>query len=226
MKTKNSYFAAIPTGGFTLLELLVSSAVIGMLMMVLLGVTSTSLNLWRGSEEAISVDREGRTAMALLSQDLANIVIPSGDLRPEVDEATNAAAPLRFLTTKPLDYQDTDDGDVGDVCFVEYRVRNNALLRGFAGSAKTFAALPDFPDVPDNEFEVLATNVLQFKVWQWDRDGKPLAGGAPAATMDVRLEVVDAKDLDNFRRNPALLSAQGYRSRKYFFTRHSVPLPP
>jgi len=212
-------------GGFTLVELLVSSAVIGMLMMVLLGVTSTSLNLWRASEEAIAVDREGRAAMALLAQDLGNIVVPEQAPRPEVDDTTNAMVPLRFLTTKPVDYQRTADGDVGDVCYVEYRFRDNALWRGFAGSAATFAALPAFPQVEDEDFEVLATNVLQFKVWQWDREGNPVTGNTAAATMDTRLEVVDAKDMDNFRRNPALLEAQGFKSRKYFFTRHAV-LPP
>jgi len=211
--------------GFTLVELLVSSAVIGMLMVVLLGVTSTSLSLWRGAEEAITVDREGRAAMNWLSQDLGNMVVPPAALRPEVDLATNAAVPLRFLTSKPADYQRADEGDVGDVCFVEYRFRDNALWRGFAGSAATLAALPEFPQVPEEEFEVLATNVLQFKVWQWDREGNPLTGDALASTMDVRLEVVDAKDLDNFRRNPALLEAQGYRSRKYFLTRQAVPSP-
>jgi len=225
MKTRKSQPAAISLAGFTLLELMVSSAVIGMLMMVLLAVTSASLNLWRGSEEAISVDREGRTAMALISQDLANIVVPAEDPRPEVDEATNAAVPLRFLTTKPADYQDPDEGDTGDVCFVEYRFRDNALLRGFAGSSNTFEKLPDFPVIPDEDFEVLATNVLQFKVWQWDREGSPVTADAVPATMDVRLEVVDAKDLDNFRRNPELLEAQGYKSRKYFFTRQAVPQP-
>lgn len=210
---------------FTLVEMLVSSAVIGIMMAVLLGITSTSLNLWRGSEEAIGVDREGRTAMALISQDLAGVVVPSQDLAPELDEATNAAVPLRFLTTKPLDYQDAEAGDVGDVCFVEYRFRDHALLRGFSGSAATFDALPDFPTVTDDKFEMLATNVLQFKVWQWDREGNPVTGDASAATIDVRLEVVDAKDLDNLRRNPQLLEAQGYKSRKYFFTRHAVPPP-
>jgi prepilin-type N-terminal cleavage/methylation domain-containing protein len=225
MKTSAARSIAASSRGFTLVELMVSSAVIGMLMVVLLGVTSTSLNLWRGSEEAIAVDREGRTAMSLLAQDLANMVVPTRDPRPDVDEATNAAVPLRFLTVKPADYQGASDGDSGDVCFVEYRFRDNALFRGFAGSAETFAALPDFPDVPDDEFEVLATNVLQFKIWQWDQDGKALAAGTPAATLDVRLEVVDAKDLDNFRRNPAIVEAQGFKSRKYFFTRHSVPPP-
>jgi prepilin-type N-terminal cleavage/methylation domain-containing protein len=224
MKAGNPHRNGISHDGFTLLELMVSSAVIGMLMMVLLGVTSTSLNLWRGSEEAISVDREGRTAMALISQDLASILVPVEKAsRPEVDESTNAAVPLRFLTTKPADYQEPDKGDNGDVCFVEYRFRDNALLRGFAGSSNTFDKLPDFPVIPDEDFEVLATNVLQFKVWQWDREGNPVTDEAVAATLDVRLEVVDAKDLDNFRRNPQLLEAQGYKSRKYFFTRHAVP---
>jgi len=226
MKRATAQLPAVATGGgFTLLELLVSSAVIGMLMMVLLGVTSTSLNLWRASEEAIAVDREGRAAMALLAQDLGSIVVPEQAPRPEVDDAVNAAVPLRFLTTKPVDYQRATDGDVGDVCFVEYRFRDNALWRGFAGSAATFAALPDLPTLEDEDFEVLATNVLQFKVWQWDREGNPVTGNGAAATMDTRLEVVDAKDMDNFRRNPALLEAQGFKSRKYFFTRHAVPPP-
>lgn len=208
--------------GFTLVELLVSSAIIGIVMMVLLTVTSTGLRLWNSSEAGINVDSEGRGAQAMLALDLQSAIVPaSSALWPKVDTKTNAAVPLRFLTLLPADYQDSLNGkDIGDVCYVEYRYDSptRTVRRGYAGSADTFAALPNFPAVTN--FEILATNIPQIKVWAWDKSGNP-ATTTPPSSIEVRFEILDSKEMQNMD----VAAAQGYRSRRYYFSRYSLPSP-
>jgi prepilin-type N-terminal cleavage/methylation domain-containing protein len=150
--------------GFTLLELLVSMAVMSLVLLVLLQTTSVSLNMWRASERKISAGREGRGALQLIDQDFKSMFAPTNPaLRPTLVGNTG----FRFLTLKPLDFQDTTPpAKVGDVCFVEYRFANNAIERGSVDSKPTFdaltggsAALP-----APSTFHIVATNVIE-AVW-------------------------------------------------------------
>jgi prepilin-type N-terminal cleavage/methylation domain-containing protein len=207
--------------GFTLLELLVSSAVLGIVMMALLASASTGLSLWRNTEQKVSVDREGRTAMHILSDDLAGVInLSTAALQPQFDTRRDAATPLRFLTLKPRDYQ-LGEADLGDVCYVEYRFVSNAVSRASVDSSATFADMSE-GKLPTNnlQFEVLATNVLQFRVWAWDAAGSP-AAGSDARVVDYLMEVVDAKGLENFRRDPNLPLI----GQQYFSGRGAVPPP-
>jgi len=149
--------------GFSLLEVLVASAVLAIVMAVLLGTLTTSLNLWRTTESKLSADREARAGELLMAQDLANVLVPADrNLWPRVQQES-----LQFLTLKPLDYQ-AEPGDVGDVCFVEYSIdkQSNTLLRRFLGSEQTFndilsAAQPAFPTPGSiGDAQVLATSLL------------------------------------------------------------------
>lgn len=210
------------SNGFTLLEVLVSSAILGIMMMVLLTSASTGLSLWRNTEERVSVDREGRTAMHLISEDLAGMLnFTNTSLQPQFDANRDAVTPMRFFTVKPTDYQSNSAVDVGDVCFVEYRFQSNALSRASVDSSTTFQAISNNV-MPTNNltFEVLATNVLQFRVWAWNAAGNPAIGSA-ARAVDYFMEVVDAKGLDNFRRNPDLPLI----GQQYFSGRAAVPPP-
>jgi prepilin-type N-terminal cleavage/methylation domain-containing protein len=216
VRTKSSIQA------FTLLELLVSAAILGIVMMVLLVSASTGMSLWRSTEQKVAVEREGRTAMHIIAQDLAGIVnMTNPGLQPFFDAERDASTPLRFLTLKPVDYQDDPARDTGDVCFVEYRFANNALTRASVDSAATFAALRE-GRLPDNdlEFEMLATNILQFRVWAWNGAGQP-ATGSDVRAVDYLMEVVDAKGLENFRLNPNL----PLLGQQYFSGRGAVPPP-
>lgn len=155
--------------GFTLLELLVSMAVMSIVLLVLLQTTAASLNMWRASERKISAGREGRGTLQLIQQDFNSMIAPSNaSLRPTL--VGNSG--FRFLTLKPLDFQDTAAaaGNLGDVCFIEYRVTNNAIVRGSVDSKLTLDALtnssPAFPT--PSIFHVVATNVID-AVWTTNR---------------------------------------------------------
>ncbi len=208
--------------GFTIVELLVSSAVLGIVMMVLLASITTGLSLWRTTEQGVSVDREARVAMHLLAEDLAGIINTNNpNLAPVFDTNRDASQPMAFLAVKPKDYQTNAAKDLGDVCFVKYRFENNALSRAFVASEATFAALQNGKLPTENlNFEVLATNVLQFRVWAWDAAGQP-ALGASARAVDYLMEVVDAKALESFRRNPNL----PLLGQQYFSGRAAVTPP-
>lgn len=157
--------------GFTLLEVLVSSAVLGILLLILLNSVTTSLSIWRVTEDRMGADREARSAFQMIADDLANAVVPTNTsfwpvIRSVPGVSNNS---IGFLTLKPTDYQDAAAGDVGDVCFVEYEVRprtnapsNNVLLRRFVGSADTFAALAagNLPTNSTAPFQLLATNII------------------------------------------------------------------
>jgi prepilin-type N-terminal cleavage/methylation domain-containing protein len=211
-----------PSNGFTLLEVLVASAILGIVMMVLLTSASTGLSLWRNTEKRVSVDREGRTALHLLAEDLAGILnFSNTPLQPQFNTNINAVTPMRFFTVKPADYQTNPAVDVGDVCFVEYRFENNALSRAFVDSAATFQAMSNNVMPANNlTFEVLATNLLQFRVWAWNASGNPATGSA-ARAVDYLMEVVDQQAMENYRTDPNL----PLTDRQSFSGRAAIPSP-
>ena len=161
-----------PSAGFTLLEVLVATAVLAIMMVILLGSVTTSLSIWRNTENQIAADREGRSAFQVMADDLANAIVPSNQaLWPKTTNDAEGAV-LRFLTSKPADYQSSAN-DVGDVCYVEYRARtfaatnksnNNVLLRRFLGSEDTYKELKigQLPQVSTDlsDFQLLATNII------------------------------------------------------------------
>jgi prepilin-type N-terminal cleavage/methylation domain-containing protein len=137
----------LSSSGFTLLEVLVASAILGVVMLVLLNTLSTSMSLWRNTEAKAASDREARASGLLLAQDLGSVVVPAGtNLWPRIvtNRVGGVNTPiLQFLTAKPPDYQTSPD-DTGDVCYVEYAVlpSTNAsgreLRRLFWPSGKTY----------------------------------------------------------------------------------------
>lgn len=159
--------------GFSLLEVLVASAILGVVMMVLLSTLTTSLSLWRTTESKSLADREARASQLLLAQDLANVVMPANsNLWPRI--VTNRIGRdnvlyLKFLTTAPSDYQ-AGAGDTGDVCYVEYAVlpstnaSGSELRRLFWPSGKAFSDVVSagrFPSVqPQDQFQSLGLNLL------------------------------------------------------------------
>jgi len=210
--------------GFTILEVLVASVIMGLVLFVLVSTANTSLTLWRDTRDKISVDQEGRTGVAILEWDLKNIVQPVNlALRPNLAAETNSLVPLRFLTAMPADYQ-ADAADVGEVCFVEYQFSNNALKRAFKGSSDTFKALQDgiFPTVSPGDFELVATNLFQFKVWGYtsnnteitypEKCGPQGTSDQVLQTIEYRLEAVDPKFLKLFIQEEKFGSALQYQT--------------
>lgn len=229
---------------FTLLEVLVASAIMGIVMFVLVSTANTSLQLWRGTSEKMAVDRDGRSGLALLAWDLQNVIQPSNvALRPWVNTnlfaGGSASFPvLRFLTLKPSDYQ-TNSADLGDVCYVEYRYSNYAITRAFVGSALTFASLtnptPGFPTNAATNFETLITNVWSSKFWGLASSDvqinySPTTGQQTSTaqinrSIEYRIGVLDQKYMKIHKANPGSLPARTLDSALRWY-QAMQPVPP
>jgi prepilin-type N-terminal cleavage/methylation domain-containing protein len=228
------------TPAFTLLEVLVTSAILGMVLFVLLSVVSTTLELWRGSRMELSVTREGRTGLALVDMDLRNIIIMTNEnntLMPiintnDFNERQEFVA-MRFLTALPLDYQDKEA--VGQLCYVEYRFEDQALKRGFANSTITLESIKKgaLPTLQNEDFEIVATNVMRTRMWAWDAEGKSAgvvdsAGKASPSlsSIGIRLEGVYEEFLRNhIDFSDKIWGSGGFRTKQYFHSVYPVPNP-
>ena len=162
---RRSPLTAGSLSGFTLVELLVSSAILGIMMAVLLSSMSSGLSLWRVTEGKIAADREGRSGHLLLAQDLANAFVPTNTSGPKSSlwpQIRTNGSNLGFLVTRPADYQDASGGDVGDICYVEYSVQSNGLYRRFVGSKDTYESLKNnqLPVSSSAPFQLLADNLV------------------------------------------------------------------
>jgi prepilin-type N-terminal cleavage/methylation domain-containing protein len=224
--------------GFTLLELLVSSALIGIVMMILLMTTTGSISIWRGSENAIAVDREGRNALTLISDDLANM-LPVATDAPEYMlprfAVWNDLVFMEFLVLRPRDYQAPDEGNNGDLCYVRYRYRDNKIERATADSAQTFAELREGRRPAPENFEVLSENLPRFYIGTYGTDGRKLnpegnAGDIRAVHLvDVSLAAVDLDEMEARRKGIEArergTSLEMLSSMQYFSTCAYVPRP-
>jgi hypothetical protein len=219
---------------FSILEVLVASAIMGIVMFVLVSTANTTLQLWRVSSEKIAVDREGRSGLALLAWDLQNIVQPTNlALRPWIytNIVVNGSAPipiLSFLTRKPADYQHPSD-DLGDVCYVEYRYTNYSITRAFVGSSNTFSAIRSgaFPTNFATNFETLATNVWRIKLWglpstnaniAYGSTGQQSAAGESLRAIEYRLGILDGKYMKLYSapNGDKLAAAQNFQSLRWY----------
>jgi len=166
---------------FTIVELLVSSAVLAIVLSVMFAALSTGLSVWRNTDNKILADREARAIELVLIRDLANIVMPaSSNLWPRIDSPRRSSVQqLKFLTTAPAEMQ-PDAGQVGDVCYVEYTivpatntnpangvpVAGSELRRLFWSSRKTYSdviasnAFPMTNDASSTNFLPLGVNLL------------------------------------------------------------------
>jgi prepilin-type N-terminal cleavage/methylation domain-containing protein len=160
--SRNRHFESTgPAGGFTLLEVLVSSAVLAIVLAIMFSALSASMSLWRNTDNKISADREARAVELMLARDLANVVIPaSTNLWPQIESPRRSSIRfLKFLTAAPAESQSTGGPDVGDVCYVEYVVLPSTngpgveVRRLFLPSAQTFSNV-----IRANAFPASATN--------------------------------------------------------------------
>lgn len=235
--------------GFSLLEVLVASAILGVVMMVLLSTLTTSLSLWRNTESKAVADREARGAELLLVEDIAGVVMPPVPaLWPQAagGQANNV---LQFLTTKPADYLPAQPGDV---FFVEYWVDTDTgtLRRAILDSRQTYETVlregkfPGPKSVEDHQLlasyvlannqdaarglsaeqktEANNTNFILLNASLLPFTGAPATNNIPVA-VEVNFAVADPDAM----RNKELLSDANYilRNAGLYSTRFRLPPP-
>jgi prepilin-type N-terminal cleavage/methylation domain-containing protein len=147
--------------GFSLVEVLVASAVLSIVLAIMLGTMATSLSLWRNTENKLAADREGRAAELLMAQDLSGVLLPEDkELWPQLNRGY-----LQFLTAKSVEYQSQKANNAGDVCFVEYFVdqERGQITRRFVASEETYEDIikvGSFPAPGGQDAQLVATNLL------------------------------------------------------------------
>lgn len=226
MKIRSGSNPSLGNRGFTLLELLVSSAIIGVMMMVLLSATSSSLGFWRGAEQRIAVDREGRNGLALMADDLANmVVLPGSAVTPQFDHWDDGVF-MEFPVLRPADYQESGQGNVGDVCYVRYKydAQKNSIERSHVDSAATFASLSNGVAPPSGLDQLLADNVTYIDVNTYNASGAPAANPAEIRTVHVSVGIRDRREVENISRGIPVSDAK--TTIQYFSINGIVPTAP
>ncbi len=217
---------------FTLVELLVSMAILSGLIVLLFSVVDSTTQVWNKSEQRVDAFREARAALFVIARDLQTMV-PAPDVSP-----FDGAADFKFFFVNPSRTGTTDvtfsgvandtygdrlffltaqsataqtSGAKSDVCSVGYYLDYTApasavsgtpstfkLYRYFAESDRTFsgpsgttglkayAATPPTTTVlmqaNSTTDEVLARNVVDFRVVAYDKDMKSLSPWDAKAT--------------------------------------------
>jgi prepilin-type N-terminal cleavage/methylation domain-containing protein len=169
-------------GGFTLIEMLVSMAVLALLIIALIAMVESATKLWRDNESRIDACREARAALVVMARDLRNAVAGTNVnfIRFNLQSGaagTNYGSNVFFLASLPASAQEPNSKS--DICEVGYFLaldRTPAstnqtlnLYRYFRSSDQTFsnmAASNTFSAVTTGATgeEVLARNVVSMKI--------------------------------------------------------------
>lgn len=173
-------------------------AVLSILMMILLQATSASLNIWRRSENKITVTKEARATTLLMAQDLQNIAVPlDTNLWPKARSQS-----LVFLVSRPPGYQSASAStNAGDICFVEYRVTyqqdRSFIERGEVESTLTLRTLTNLPPrfPTPTTYQMLATNVFSIEMRLLNASGTTnIPAGEPPTFVEVAFSVAPSQD--------------------------------
>ncbi len=184
---------AIATRSFTIIEILVATAVLSLLCLMLVGIVGNTSRAWRGQEAKQEGLREASAAFNVITRDMRNAVV-STNASWFYSSPTNVA----FLASLPQNAQDSTE--LSDICVVGYSLewgtadssdpheRNRmALYRYVRFSNATYATvltggktLDDVFSNPDGTTtvrEILARNVPQFSwtAYSLDVSNAPIA---------------------------------------------------
>jgi prepilin-type N-terminal cleavage/methylation domain-containing protein len=118
--------------GFTLIEIMVATAVMVVMVGLVIQITSQVLNVWNRSTGQLAANAEARIAMEVLTSDLEMAVFRNNGMqwlraeKVETDLGTNTVA-LRLFAPA----QDRPEGP-GDICAIAYQLENRDPVSGSA----------------------------------------------------------------------------------------------
>lgn len=106
------------SGAFTLLELLVSSAILLALLVLLLGACEGGSRFWNQAERRRAPLREAGAALRFIARDLRSAVITSDPSSLRIGREENGDSSLFFLVSHSRDHR--PEATVGDLCATGY----------------------------------------------------------------------------------------------------------
>lgn len=105
--------------GFTLMEVLVSSAILVVLILLLLGMGDGASKVWRDGEGRREALRELRASLQIITEDLHSAVITTNSDSLDIRKSEQERSPgLFFLVSHPADRRHSEIK--GDLCAVGY----------------------------------------------------------------------------------------------------------
>ncbi len=188
--------------GFTLLEVLVSSAILLVLMLLLLGMGDGASKIWRDGEGRREAQRELRAALQLITEDLHSAVITTNAESLSISESKEGRPQsLFFLVSHPSDRRHAEIK--GDLCAAGYFLAADPKESGctnlyrFHASGETVAKAVEDDSLqelyreasPENASttELLARNIVSLRI-------VPLpVKTSPPELLEVTLSAINAR---------------------------------
>ena len=191
-----------PSKAFSLIEILVVTAITGLLVTIILHLTLNILNVWNQSNGLGQLNRQAQLALNLLARDLESSVMRSDGnewlraVREDWGENNNRvteAAWLMFFSQLPDRDRESQGGDpiYGDICAVSYRLGYQNPLNPATEDSKTVGL---FRTVMDAETTFIEALDLSSRNESYFRDF-----WHPRASQTVKSEHLIISNLVEFR---------------------------
>jgi len=168
-------------GGFTLLEVLLASAILAVLVIFLLCMGNGAVRLWRDGEQRRESLREARAGLQILAEDLHSAVITTNPASLLLEGKSNGSDlesdRLFFLVSHPCDRRNSNSK--GDLCATGYFLAKDSDGNGcrnlyrYHASGEQVSAAFEQDEIsalyshasPTNEAttELLARNIIGFE---------------------------------------------------------------
>ena len=177
MKTRSQIHGA----AFTLAELLIATAITGMIILLLGQVFSSASAMWRSGGERIDAFRDARAALQLIAADLARANINGDPQMLRLLPAGNAYATEADAITP------TKNNGKSDLCAVEYYLLWN-------DTAKTFSLMRRFKDsnaLSDANSGYLANTSPDYNTIYDKSTGNEEVLAAPVWDLEIRPGITD-----------------------------------
>ena len=230
--------------GFTLLEVLISSAILLVLVLLLLGMGDGASKIWRDGEGRREAQRELRASLQIITEDLHSAVITTNAESLEIRQAQEGCPQsLFFLVSHPSDRRHAEIK--GDLCAAGYFLAEDPKESGctnlyrFHASGESVAKAVEDDSLqelyreasPSNAFttELLARNIVSLRIV-----ALPIHT-SPPELLELTLSAINARSAHLIAKEPKAVerNARLLRERAQWSTgiihlpssRDVIPLP-
>lgn len=189
--------------GFTLLELMISMTVLGIIMTLVYGAMRLGIRTWETGQAQMDQWQRRQAIMALMERQLGSVYLPDGPLYVQTPVFLGQSEEVAFFSSLPL----VQDAHGPRTVFVRYRVERR---RGGKERLLFVERTPDFPNAlradppPDDAWDVLADGLTEVDFaylreipqgsgdpWEWEPEWEADDGKAPLA---IRVSMQWASD--------------------------------
>ena len=111
--------------GFTLVEVLVSSAILALLILLLIGMVDGASRIWRDGERRREVIREARAGIEILTEDLHSAVRTTNPMTLFIQQESKEKGGQRIFLLVSHPREKREPGNEGDLCATGYFVASD-----------------------------------------------------------------------------------------------------